>query len=164
MRVLIAALAVLWLGLAVAHAYDPAVVSQAELATQLLRNELQRITESLQFPTITDEQLAAHRRDLEDIRAKALLQSQTLDEPIAEVNQQLAGLGEPPPEGAEEAPAIAEQRKTLTETLKNLQGVKSQLDVTAVEAEQLSGRTSLSNTNPRVGPCFSSIRPSSAAG
>ncbi len=135
-------LAALFLSLAPALAYDESVVSQSQLAAEVFRTELRRVGDELQSPAVTAEQLTEHRRALEDIRAGALTQSATLDGPIAEVTQQLAGLGAPPDPPAEESLAIATQRKSLSENLVRLQGIKAQIDLVAVEAEQLSNRAS----------------------
>ena len=139
-RIAVAALCALWLSLALALAYDTAITGQSERAALEMRADITRITQDIGNPALTAEQLAKHRVDLELIRSRALEQSLKLAGPISEVKQQFASLGPVPADGKTEPPAVAAARKDLQATLDRLQSSKSQLDVLAVEAEQLAGR------------------------
>jgi small-conductance mechanosensitive channel len=141
-RVIALALLAAWLTLAAAFAYDEAVTGQAERAAEAFRADLTRIETELQLPTLSDEQLGEKRILLEDIRSKALTQAGTLAGPLDEVAQQIAQLGPAPAEGQGEAETIAAQRKTLGEAQNRLQAAKAQLELVAVEAEQMAGRAS----------------------
>ncbi len=123
-------------------AYDEAIVRQAERAAEAFRAELAVVEKELQLPIITDAQLTQHRVVLEDTRAKSLFQAAALAEPIAEVNQQIALLGPAPPNGTNEAPAVAGQRATLDAQMNRLLGARSQLELVSVTAEQLASRAS----------------------
>ncbi|MGQ0486303.1 MAG: DUF3772 domain-containing protein [Hyphomicrobiales bacterium] len=129
-----------WLTLAAAFAYDEAVTGQAERAAQGFRAELQAIAADLQSPTLTDARLGEKRILLEDIRGKALTQAGTLAGPLAEVAQQIDQLGTAPGQGQSEAETIAAQRKILGEAQIRLQAASAQLELVAVEAEQMAGR------------------------
>ncbi len=130
----------LWAG--AAFAYDAAIIGQAERAAEDFRAELSKIDTELQIPTITDAKLSEHRANLEDIRSKALSKSAELDQPIAEVRQQIDLLGPVPENGAAEAPAVATQRAQLTDEVNRLHGARSQLELASVTAEQLASRAS----------------------
>jgi potassium-dependent mechanosensitive channel len=129
-----------WLTLAAAFAYDEAVTSQAERAAESFRTDLKRIESEVQLPTVTDAQLGENRILLEDIRSKALAQAQTLAGPLAELAQQIDRLGQAPVPGQREADTMAAQRKSLGEAQIRLQAAQAQLELVAVEAEQMAGR------------------------
>ena len=139
-RIATAALCALWLSLAAAFAYDAAITGQSERAAIELRAEIDRIAQDLGNPALPGEQLARHRIAVEVIRTRALEQSLKLADPVSEVKQQIASLGPAPADGKTEAAGVADARKNLQATLDRLQSSKSQLDVLAVEAEQLAGR------------------------
>ena len=80
-----------------AAAFDEAVIGQAERSALAFRANLQAIDSELALSTITDQRLIDHRNTLEDIRIKALNQSNTLNEPIREIAEQVAKLGPAPP-------------------------------------------------------------------
>ncbi len=135
-------LCALWLSLALAFAYDEAVIGTAQRAVEQLRLDLTRVGQEISAPGIDDAKLTAVRAEIEDVRTKALSLAETLVAPIAEVTQQIAQLGPAPAEGATETATIAEQRDKLTGDLTRIQGTRASLELIAVEAEQLSGRVS----------------------
>lgn len=139
-RLLLAACGALWLITTAAAAFDEAIVGQAQRAVADFRTALKQIDSDASVATIEDSKLSDARAAIEDIRAKALSQSQLLEAPLDELNQQITQLGPVPANGTAEAPAIAEQRKLLGAKLNTVQGVKAQLELVAVEAEQLGGR------------------------
>jgi potassium-dependent mechanosensitive channel len=138
----------LWLLCAVeALAFDPLVIGQTERLVAGLRDELTRVEQTLQLPALNDDQISGARRELEDIRSRAVAGSLSLDGPIVEVTQQLASLGPAPASGQSEPEVIADRRDTLTSSLSRLQSAKKQLDVTIVETEQQIDRTAASQRN-----------------
>ncbi|HTN96225.1 MAG TPA: hypothetical protein VL101_04555 [Nordella sp.] len=96
-----------------AFAFDQAILGQAERAAVSLREDLTRIQGELALPTLTPEQLTQFRRQLDDIRANAVRQSESLKGPLAEVDQQLKSLGPEPTDGSTEPPTIADRRTDL---------------------------------------------------
>ena len=113
LRFALAALCAVWLTLATAFAFDPALVGQAARALEGFRADLTRISEELRNPALSEQQLTDHRSALDSIRTKALEQSARLTGPITEVNQQLDSLGLPPSEGKAEPEAVAKARADL---------------------------------------------------
>src|SRR5437763_17191160 len=91
----------------VALAFDASVIGQSERLVAGLRDDLARIEKDLQLPNLTEDQIADDRRQLEDIRSRALSASQALAAPIAEVSQLLTSLGPAPAPGAAEEQSIA---------------------------------------------------------
>src|SRR6185295_17551659 len=148
----------LWLFAGFAHAFDEAIIGQAERAASGFRAELQTIDSELALATITDQRLIDHRNSLEDIRIKALNQSGRLDEPIKEIAEQVAKLGPAPAQGQTESVEIGAQRKLLNDTLNRLQGSKTQLEIVAVEAEQQAGRASALQRNQFFQKIFESSK------
>jgi small-conductance mechanosensitive channel len=141
-RLLLAAIGALWLAAGLAFAFDDALIGQAQRAVIEFRASLKAIDTEVSVASVADEKLSEARAAVEDIRTKALSQAQTLQAPVDELNQQISQLGPPPADGATEAPAIADQRKMLGAKLNIVQGAKAQLELVAVEAEQLGGRVS----------------------
>jgi potassium efflux system protein len=140
MRSAFAFIAALWLVIASAYALDAAVIGQAQRAAETLRADLTRVIQELRNPSITEDQLSVQRLALEKIRTSAVEQSLKLADPIREVNQQIASLGPAPESGKTDPPSVAQTRADLKASLDQIQTVKSQLDVIAVEAEQQAGR------------------------
>ena len=158
MKAWCAVLLSLWLFAGFAHAFDEAIIGQAERAASAFRAELQTIDSELALATITDQRLIDHRNSLEDIRIKALNQSGRLDDPIKEIAEQVAKLGPAPAQGQTESVEIEAQRKLLNDTLNRLQGAKTQLEVVAVEAEQQAGRASTLQRNQFFQKIFESSK------
>ena len=142
-----------------ALAFDEALVRRAERAIEEYRPQLLNISKELQNPALDEQQLVTFRDRLELIRADAVKLSTSLAAPIAEVNQQLASLG-PAPGGNETEPSsVADERRDLLASLNRLSGIKSRLDVGAVEAEQMAGRIAAIQRNSFLERIFESDRP-----
>ena len=141
-RIAIAALVFLVLWAGAAFAYDQTVVGEAERTAQGFNSDLAAIDKSLQLPILSDTQLTEFRSKIEDIRGKAQSQASKLADPIGEVTQQIAQLGLLPADGGAEPPTLAIQRAKLTADLTRLTGIKSQLDLALVTADQLASRAS----------------------
>lgn len=122
------------------HAQD--VSGIAERTASALRSDLERIRAEIALPTVTDKQLVESRRQLDDIRIRATAEVEKLAAPIADLTQQIDKLGPKPADPATESEATASQRVALNNTLANLQSIKSQFELLAVEADQVSGRAS----------------------
>ncbi len=124
-----------------AFAFDPAVLGEAERAAVSLRQDLTRIQNELALPTLTSDQLIEFRRQLDDVRASAVGQSESLNAPLAEVDQQLTSLGPAHSDGSPETPDIASRRSDLQNSLNRIKAAQSQLDLITVETDQLIDRT-----------------------
>ena len=124
-----------------AFAFDQAILGQAERAAVSLRQDLTRIQSELALPTLTADQLTGYRRQLDDIRANAVRMSESLKGPFAEVDQQLKSLGPAPTDGSTEPPTIADRRTDLETSLNRIKAAQAQLDLIAVETDQLIDRT-----------------------
>ena len=115
--VLLAALAALWLALAVA----PPALAQTEPDYQAWNQIASRAEDEVDAGGATTETLQRLRADIVSWRDR-FLQSQSLNAPrIATLRDQISALGPAPAEGETEAPEIAERRKELTEQLAQLQ-------------------------------------------
>jgi small-conductance mechanosensitive channel len=125
---------------ALALAQDAGVIAAAQREAKGYLDDLAAIEKELGLSTISAAQLAEHRGMLEDIRTKALVSAERFNAPVADLTQQLAKLGPAPAEGATEAEAIAAQRKLLTEQLDTTRGARTQLELAASRAEQLTAR------------------------
>lgn len=142
-RIALAALCALLLSFSAAVAVDQAILGQSERALQDFRNELSRLSDQIRRPALTEKELVETRAELEKLRSSAAERSMKLTAPLAELNQQLASLGNAPPQGAAEEAGAAKQRAELTASRDKLQSLKSQFDVVSVEAEQNAGRVSV---------------------
>ena len=142
LKIALAALCAVFLSLSAALAFDPAALSENDQALNKFRTSLDGITEKLRNPTLSEEELLGHRLTIEDLRTGAVTRSASIAGWIAEVNQQIKSLGEPPAPGASEDAGIAKTRADLIAMRDRLQSLKSQFDVIAVEAGQSAGRVS----------------------
>jgi potassium efflux system protein len=142
LKIALAALCAVFLSLSAALALDPAALSENDQALNKFRTSLDGITEKLRNPTLSEEELLGHRLTIEDLRTGAVNRSASIAGWIAEVNQQVKSLGEPPAPGASEDAGIAKTRADLIAMRDRLQSLKSQFDVIAVEAGQSAGRVS----------------------
>ena len=143
LRLALAALCALAVSLTAAFAFDQAIFGQNDRALQEYRSGLDRVTEQLKRPGLTDTELVDVRASLEKLRAAAADRSAKLAAPLAELNQQIGSLGDAPREGAGEDPDIAKARLDLYASRDRVQSLKSQFDVLSVEAEQMSRRVSV---------------------
>jgi small-conductance mechanosensitive channel len=126
-----------------ALAFDEAVLGQAERAAVSLRQDLTRIQNELSLPALTSGQLTGFRRQLDNIRASALARSESLNGPLAEVDQQLKSLGLVPADGAGEPQEIADRRAGLEKDLARIKAAQAQLDLISVETDQQIDRVTL---------------------
>jgi potassium efflux system protein len=124
-----------------AWAFDPAILGQAERAAVSLRQDLTRIQNELALPTLTSDQLIDFRRQLDNIRTSAVRQSASLNEPLAEVDQQLKSIGNVPSDGSTEPAEISGRRTALQNDLNRIKAAQTQLDLITVETDQQIDRT-----------------------
>ena len=141
-RIALAALCAVFISFSAALAFDPAALGETDQALNTFRTELDGITEQLRNPVLDEGKLFETRLKLEDLRTEVVNRSFSVAGWLAEVNQQIASLGEPPPQGTSEDAGIAKARADLLAMRDRLQSLKSQFDVIAVEAEQSAGRVS----------------------
>lgn len=123
-----------------AWAFDGAILGQAERAAVSLRQDLTRIQNELSLPALTSDRLTDFRRQLDDIRASAVGQSENLKGPLAEVDQQLKSIGPAPSDGSSEPQAITDRRADLERSLNRIKAAQTQLDLVTVETDQQIGR------------------------
>ncbi|WP_119391730.1 DUF3772 domain-containing protein [Taklimakanibacter lacteus] len=124
-----------------AFAFDQAILGAAERAAVSLRQDLTRIQNELALPTLTSDQLTDFRRQLDNLRTSAVRQSESLNGPSAEVDQQLKSLGPAPSDGSAEPLEIATRRTDLQNSLNRIKAAQSQLDLITVETDQQIDRT-----------------------
>jgi potassium efflux system protein len=142
MRIAFAALCAAFLAVQAALAFDQAVLGQSDRALQEFRTELDRLTGQMRRPALSEKELIEARSALEKLRTSSAERSLKLAAPLAEINQQIASLGQAPAGGASEDAVVAKTRTDLAATRDRIQSLKSQFDVIAVEAEQNVGRVS----------------------
>ena len=141
LRCCLAVLCALALATTLALAQQTPQAPQAAKASRTLdqvRTDLDTIRKEVALPTISPGQLAEKRKAAEAIRIEALAAQAEIRKPLADFTAQLTKLGDPPGEGQSEAPAVADERKRLSETLALLEGASKQLGVVAVEADQVA--------------------------
>jgi len=141
-----------------AFAFDETVIGKSERAAADFRTSLANIEQALQSPAITDSQITDLRSQLENIRTQSLILAGGLADPLAEVNQQLNLLGPAPTDGTSEAGTVAAQRQALTAKRDQVKGAKSQLELVAVNAEQLASRASAQQRNLFLSRIFEGSR------
>jgi potassium efflux system protein len=122
-----------------AFAYDEAVIRQLETSAVQLQVELRQLT-TLPRNTSTKDAVQADRSALSNVGAKAKEAAQKMEGPLAEVSKQVEELGPIPEPGKTEPQSIAQKRFLLTGQLDRLQGLRKQLDLMALEAEQAEAR------------------------
>jgi potassium efflux system protein len=123
-----------------AFAFDPAILGQAERAAVSLRQDLTRIQNELSLPTLSSDQLTDFRRQLDNIRTSAVRQSESLKDPLAEVDQQLKSIGPTPADGSTEPQDIAGRRADLEKNLARIKTAQTQLELITVETDQQIAR------------------------
>jgi potassium efflux system protein len=123
-----------------AVAFDPAILGAAERAAVSLRQDLTRIQGELSLPTLSSDQLTDFRRQLDNVRASAVRQSENLRAPFAEVDQQLKSIGPAPADGGVEPEEIADRRAELEKSLTRIKAAQAQLDLITVETDQQIAR------------------------
>lgn len=142
LRIALAALCAVFLTFQAALAFDQAILGQSERALQQFRTDLDGLTGQMRRPALSEKELIETRTALDTLRTSAADRSLKLAAPLAEINQQIASLGQAPAAGASEDPGVAKTRADLTSTRDRIQSLKSQFDMIAVEAEQNVGRVS----------------------
>ena len=157
-RFCLAVLCAVWLAAAPAAAYDENVVAVSTRSVETLSLDMKTVEAGVTAPGVGDEQLTQFRAQVEDIRSRTAAALAALIDPVDEVKQQIKQLGPAPPDGKSEPESVAAQRKLLNDELSRLLGPKSQLDLIAVGAEQLSGRISSIQRDEFVKRIFESDR------
>ncbi len=129
-------------GLVPAFGYDETQLAIAEKEVSAFRSDIERIQGVVIQPGVTDEQLVEQKRLLETIRVDGLGFATKLNDPLNEITQQLAQLGPPPAEGATETAAISAERANLTALAAKIAAAQKQMELVALEAEQLASKVS----------------------
>jgi potassium-dependent mechanosensitive channel len=155
-RYVLALVACLFLLVQGALAFDPALLGQAERAAVSLRQDLTRIQNESSSPTLSSDQLSDLRRQLDDTRASAVAQSESLNGPFAEVDQQLKSIGAAPSDG--EFQDIAQRRADFEKSLARIKAAQTQLDLIAVETDQQIDRVAQLQRSQFVSRLFERTR------
>jgi potassium efflux system protein len=137
-----------------ALAFDDAILGRAERAAVSLRQDLTRIQNEQSLPTLASDQLTDFRRQLDDIRTNAVGLSESLNGPLAEVDQQLKSIGPAPSDGSAEPAEISGQRADLQNSLNRIKAAQTQLDLVALETDQQIGRTTQVQRNQFLNRLF----------
>ena len=157
-RILLSALAALYLAISAGLAFDQAIIGESDRALQTLRVDLDSASQLLRRPNLNDEELANLKVSLEKLRTSAAERSLRLVAPLGEVTQQLNSLGPAPAAGQKEDEGVAQSRGDLTATRDKLQSLKAQLDVVTVGAEQASKSVSTLQRQQFFGRIFDRTR------
>ncbi len=96
MRFALVALCAVFLAVQAAFAFDQAIIGQSDRALQEFRTELDRLTGQMRRPALSEKELIEARSALEKLRTTATERSLKLAAPLAEINQQIASLGQAP--------------------------------------------------------------------
>jgi potassium-dependent mechanosensitive channel len=112
-------------------------VGRALRTVEALQAELATIAADTARPAITSNELSRRRRDVEQVRSRAIAAQDELRTPLAERQQQLATLG---PDRQAEDPTITGDRARLSESISRLEAVRAQLALVDLEADQLATR------------------------
>lgn len=125
---------------AMVHASAALALGEKELRKlDGLATRIEEAEKTIARPDLSDEQINQIRERLEIIRSEALTASAQIAPRVENAKAKLQQLGEAPKD-SEEAPALAEQRKELTNDANTLESIKKRLDVLAVSAAQLSSK------------------------
>ena len=132
----------LMLQFATAQAFDDTALASAEKAAATLRAGLAQAQSTIAQGYLSDDQLAAQRVALEQLRLDAAKESDKLAAPAKDVQQQLAQLGAAPAPGQTEADTIAAQRSSLKDAFGRFVAAQKQFELTGLEAEQTTAKVS----------------------
>jgi small-conductance mechanosensitive channel len=125
-----------------ALAFDDADIVRIESEIKTARTTLDGIIAGTDPASITDDAINQQRSALDKLKSAVAATARQLDQPQADVAAQITQLGPPPGEGANEPPELAQPRKTLNERAAQLLGLRKQLELVVVEADQQMSRLS----------------------
>jgi potassium-dependent mechanosensitive channel len=140
-RALSIVVAVLFLA-TTSHAFDEALLNNAETAAQSTRSDLERVQNAISQTDVADDQLATQRNIIEKLRLDSLAQVNALNAPLKDFTQQLNQLGPVPTQDHGETSAIAAQRQSLNNAVARLSAAQKQFELLGIEAEQTTGKIS----------------------
>ena len=138
-------LAALWLALVSASpaiAFDDSDIQRIDIAIKSARATLNEIISNTDPATINEDAITQQRNALGKLKSAATATAKELDQPQADVVAQITQLGPLPEEGISEQPEIAAQRKFLNDRTALLSGLRKQLELVGVEADQQLSRLS----------------------
>lgn len=143
-RALSALLAALLLFVAAlpAHAFDDSEVARIEASIKTARETLTGIVSAIDPNGISNEAIAQNRTNLAKLKSDVEASAKQLDQPQTDVSAQITQLGPPPEDGSTEPEAVAQQRKTLNDRATQLLGLRKQLELVSIEADQQLSRLS----------------------
>ncbi len=125
-----------------ALAFDETDMVRIDAEIKAARTTLTNITAATDPSSITDDAINQQRGALDKLKSAAAATARQLDQPQADVAAQITQLGPPPGEGVTEPPELAQPRKILNERAAQLLGLRKQLELVAVEADQQLSRLS----------------------
>jgi small-conductance mechanosensitive channel len=138
-------LAALWFAFAAAapaKAFDDSDIQRIDIAIKSARAALNEIISTTDPASINEDAIAQQRNALGKLKTTATATAKELDQPQADVTAQVTQLGPLPEEGIVEQPEIAAQRKALGDRSALLSGLRKQLELVGVEADQQLSRLS----------------------
>ena len=123
-------------------AFDDTDISRIDTAIKSARTTLSNIISGTDAVGIADDAISLQRKTLDALKDEANTTAKTLDQPEKDVAAQITQLGAPPAESVVEPPEIAGQRKALNDRAAQLLGLRKQLELIVVEADQHHARLS----------------------
>ncbi len=142
-RTVIVAIGLLLVVFHSAFALDAGIITRAEHAIESYQAEMDAASQKLRAPAVSESDLADLRSTFERLRASGAERSAELQGPLADIQSQLQSLGPAPTDGRAEDATIVKTRDDLSATRDKLQGLKSQLDVLTLNAEQSAAEVSV---------------------
>ncbi|MBK8771648.1 MAG: mechanosensitive ion channel [Rhizobiales bacterium] len=125
-----------------ARAFDETDVARIDSSIKSSRAALASILASTDPDTISADTISQNRNALIKLKADADGTAKVLDLPQADVAAQITQLGPLPEDPTIEPPEIAQQRKQLNDRAAMLLGLRKQLELVSVEADQQLSRLS----------------------
>jgi small-conductance mechanosensitive channel len=142
-RTVIATIGLLLLAVHSAFALDTGIITRAEHAIENYQAEMDAARQKMRGPVVSESDLIDLRSTFERLRASGAERSAELQGPLTDIQSQLESLGPAPNDGRAEDASIAKTRDDLLATRDKLQGLKSQLDVLTINAEQSAAEVSV---------------------
>jgi potassium-dependent mechanosensitive channel len=123
-------------------AFGDSDIANIESSIKTLRTSLANVTGAVDPATVSDEVFTQQRNALDGLKSDAVAIARSLDQPQADVAAQISQLGPAAAPDVAEPAEIAAQRKALADRASQLLGLRKQLELIVVEADQHHSRLS----------------------
>ncbi len=153
---LLAALLLWALCVSAVMAFDATDISRIESAINSARAVLAETVAATDPHVISAEAIAQQRTFLANLKAEAEKTAKELDQPQADVAAQIAQLGPAPGQDQQESVDIGKQRTLLNDRAAQLLGLRKQLELIGVEADQHFSRLSTAERDQFLNRVFAS--------